>query len=88
MRKEVIKGLDIVFHPKKEHRYTLIWMHGLGDTAFGWSDVFETFPDYAKIILPTAPTRKMDISPGFPVTGWYSLKSMIRSANLSIHNID
>lgn len=24
----------------------------------------------------------MDISPGFPVTGWYALRSMIRSSNI------
>lgn len=31
----------IKFTPRDhEHKYTLIWLHGLGDTAMGFSDIF------------------------------------------------
>jgi len=32
----------IILHPKEnvEHKYSIIWLHGLGDSAEGFSDVF------------------------------------------------
>ena len=30
----------IKFVPNQEHKYSLIWLHGLGDSAHGFSDVF------------------------------------------------
>jgi phospholipase/carboxylesterase len=56
----------VIYHPKAEHKYTLIWMHGLGDSAYGCRDMFllDRFiklPEGCKIIMPTAPTRKVSI---------------------------
>lgn len=34
------KGWDIILHPVEEHKYTIIWMHGLGDSASGFLDFF------------------------------------------------
>ena len=31
---------DIVLTPEGEHKYTVIWMHGLGDSAEGFLDFF------------------------------------------------
>jgi predicted esterase len=42
---------------KKNHTATVIWMHGLGDTGFGWKDVMEIIQaknPHIKFILPTA----------------------------------
>lgn len=69
----------MIFHPIKEHFTTAIWLHGLGDNAFGWSDIFEVenpFSTTTKIFLPTAPTRKMGIRPSSPLTGWYGVNSL------------
>lgn len=41
LRKYTTKGQDIYVTPKEgKHTETLVWMHGLGDTAEGWFDVF------------------------------------------------
>ncbi len=33
---------DIYLTPEAEHKYTLIWMHGLGDSSEGFLDFFYT----------------------------------------------
>jgi phospholipase/carboxylesterase len=35
-----MKGKDIYLTPVDEHKYTIIWMHGLGDSASGFLDFF------------------------------------------------
>jgi phospholipase/carboxylesterase len=34
------RGEDIILTPTGEHKYSLIWLHGLGDTAEGFLDFF------------------------------------------------
>ena len=41
MRIQKVKE-DIYVLAEEEHMYTLIWMHGLGDSAEGWVDLFRT----------------------------------------------
>lgn len=50
----------IILHPKGAHSHTLIWLHGLGDSAEGFADTFldrrfNLVPETCKVILPTAP---------------------------------
>ena len=51
----------IVIKPTETHLYTLIWLHGLGDTAYGFADMFEAretpVTPNTKIVLLTAPER-------------------------------
>ena len=52
-----------VIEPSKEHKGTVIMLHGLGDTAAGWTDVGYMFKGdlpQIKFIFPTAPM----VSPG------------------------
>lgn len=52
----------LVLKPTGQHTATVIWCHGLGDTANGWVDALEQIRDSkrrldeVKFILPTAPT--------------------------------
>ena len=46
----------------QDHKYTLIWIHGLGDTARGFLEDFvnperKLVPKTCKVVLPTAPIR-------------------------------
>ena len=65
----------------KDHLYTLIFLHGLGDSAHGFTDVFmdmEIVPDCFKVILPTAPRKPVSCNKGYVMNSWfdiYSLKS-------------
>lgn len=48
---------DLIVTPELEHKYTLIWMHGLGDSAEGWVDLFSSKQpqgQHTKVVLLTA----------------------------------
>ena len=54
------KPTDITLTPVAEHKFTLIWLHGLGDTAEGFLDFFYSdkpwLPNHnTKVILLEAP---------------------------------
>jgi lysophospholipase-2 len=70
----------LILKPTKEHTATIIFMHGLGDTAEGWidtaADYFAPALPHAKFILPTAPTRPITINGGMPMPGWYDIASL------------
>ena len=71
----------IYLEPKTEHKYTLIWLHGLGDNAHGFLDVFWTpnfqmAPPCAKVVLLTAPTREVTLNMGMRMTSWYDIISL------------
>ena len=63
------KNQDIYITPKDgNHTETLIFMHGLGDTAEGWFDVFvdprKSFClPTTKVVLLTAPVAPVTINP-------------------------
>eukprot|EP01055_Gregarina_sp_Pseudo9_P002430 Gregarina_sp_Pseudo_9__2429@NODE_271_length_3339_cov_29_228182_g254_i0_p2_GENE_NODE_271_length_3339_cov_29_228182_g254_i0NODE_271_length_3339_cov_29_228182_g254_i0_p2_ORF_typecomplete_len289_score39_79Abhydrolase_2/PF02230_16/4_6e62Hydrolase_4/PF12146_8/13Hydrolase_4/PF12146_8/1_7e09Peptidase_S9/PF00326_21/1e09FSH1/PF03959_13/9_6e10DLH/PF01738_18/2_4e07Esterase_phd/PF10503_9/7e06LIP/PF03583_14/2_1e02LIP/PF03583_14/7_9e05Abhydrolase_6/PF12697_7/2_2e05Abhydrolase_6/PF12697_7/1_9e03Abhydrolase_3/PF len=61
----------------------IIFMHGLGDTAEGWAGTFvefltkdTTLRQRAKVILPTAPIRRISLNGGMPMPGWSDLYSL------------
>ena len=71
----------LILHPTKEHRYSLIWLHGMGDNAFGFLDIFmdqglKLVPTFCKVILPTAPQRIVTVNNGALTNAWYDMKSL------------
>lgn len=56
---------------------TVIWLHGLGDTAEGWVGALpiNRFPR-TRFIHPTAPTRPITLNGGFPMPGWFDIASL------------
>ena len=69
---------DIYLIPEKQNS-TLIWLHGLGDTAEGWRDLFqsELLPslEYTKVILLTAPIQSVTINQNMKMPSWYDILS-------------
>jgi len=66
----------------------LIWLHGLGDSAHGFADVFGNpalgvVPPTCKVILPTAPIRAVTCNDGYRMTSWYDIKSLDRPNTIS-----
>lgn len=57
----------------------VIFLHGLGDTAFGWSDTMEqiasTLPN-VKFILPTASMKPVSLNMGMAMPSWYDIKTL------------
>lgn len=56
------------------HTATVVFMHGLGDNAFGWSDaVKESFAPklpHVKFIVPTATEMAVTINGGMEMPAW------------------
>lgn len=57
----------VLLHPMKDHKYSMIWLHGLGDSAAGFEDLFldprlEVAPPNCKVLLLTAPQRAVTLN--------------------------
>jgi predicted esterase len=50
---------------------TVFFLHGLGDTGFGWSPVFEDIAaPQLKYVLPHAPSRAVTLNGGMLMPAW------------------
>ena len=85
----------VTLHPKedKDHKYSLVWLHGLGDSAYGFKDAFldeklNIVPPSCKVILPTAPTRAVSINMGAKMTSWYDILSLDRPSSWTIDQVE
>ena len=66
----------------------MIWLHGLGDSAHGFADVFAdprlgVVPPTCKVVLPTAPIRAVTCNGGYRMTSWYDISSLDRPSTMS-----
>jgi len=79
------KDADIYLTPKSKHTHTLIFMHGLGDSADGFYDFFteknSPAPATMKIVLLTAPIRAVTINAGMKMTSWFDFKNFSVTEN-------
>ena len=69
---------SIIIEPLSDHTHSLVWLHGLGDSAQGFVDVFTDdrlieLPKGCKVILPTAPIRSVTLNGGMKMTSWYDI---------------
>jgi predicted esterase len=73
-------GDHIYLNPPGDHTHTLIWLHGLGDTAMGFIDVFTSamspVPKTTKVILLTAKNRPVTINGGASCNSWFDYLSL------------
>ena len=56
----------------------MIFMHGLGDSAEGFRPVFGAGGPLSglkgvKVVLPTAPIRKVTLNGGIEMTSWFDI---------------
>jgi phospholipase/carboxylesterase len=77
------KERSITLTPKKNKpKYSLIWLHGLGDSAYGFADVFLDLnwrfvpEDICKVRLLTAPERPVTLNGGMSMNSWYDILSL------------
>ncbi|XP_075259136.1 acyl-protein thioesterase 1-like [Convolutriloba macropyga] len=69
-----------VIKPTAEHKGTVIFLHGLGDTGHGWSAGFETIREpNLKYIFPTATVKPVSLNGGFPMPSWFDIISLDNS---------
>lgn len=71
------RGKDIVMNPII-HKRTLIWLHGLGDTAQGFLPIFKEHRmlEHCKIVLLTASSRQVSLYKGATMNAWYDFSSI------------
>lgn len=80
MKQIVAVGRDIYIHPPV-HRHTIIWLHGLGDSAEGFLPIFEErdiLPD-CKVVLLTAPKQPVTLNGGYVMNSWYDIERIGRN---------
>lgn len=65
----------IVINCKKEHKNTVIFMHGLGDQGDGWGEMFasEMNRDHTKFICPNSASRAVTLNMGMVMPAWFDL---------------
>lgn len=73
----------VVIEPSGSHKATLIFLHGLGDTGHGWSDVMggELNLEHVKYICPTATSIPVTVNMGMRMPAWYDITSISENAD-------
>ena len=69
----------IVEPPAGQAKSSVIFLHGLGDTADGWKEcapIFQQSVPHSRWIFPNAPERSMTYAQGFKQTSWYDIVSI------------
>lgn len=68
-------------NPKDSPKAIVVFLHGLGDTGQGWSDIFKyQLPglknDKVKYLFPTAEQLPVTLNGGFKMHSWYDLHGL------------
>lgn len=73
------RGISIVPTSEKYDK-VIIWFHGLGDTAEGWSKILPqlNIPN-TKYIVPTAPIRPIKMYGNMPLPSWSNVIGLGKS---------
>jgi len=67
----------VILQATKKHTASLIFLHGLGDTGFGWAGALNTIkPSFLKVICPTAPMIPVTLNGGMSMPAWYDIRSL------------
>lgn len=74
-----------------EHKVTVIWLHGLGDSGNGFAPIAPELqlPANAgvKFIFPHAPIRPVTINNGMEMRAWYDIKSMDMESRADVDGV-
>lgn len=77
----IVMSLEFVEYPaQSEHKATVIWLHGLGDSGEGFAPVAPQLqlPNELglRFIFPHAPVQPVTINGGMEMRSWYDIKSI------------
>lgn len=81
----------ITITPSTGHSATVIFSHGLGDTAQGWADTMAQVGkslNHIKFILPTATAKPVTLNMGMRMPSWYDIKSLTDRADDTCDGIE
>ena len=78
----------------KQHQYTMIFLHGLGDTAEGMMELFTEngwnpgwVPESCRIVLPTAPLKQVNLNDGMKMNSWFNVYRTLRKKGARSTNL-
>ncbi|KAL2915879.1 hypothetical protein HK105_204580 [Polyrhizophydium stewartii] len=75
---------SVIVNPKAQHTATVFFLHGLGDTGFGWQPVGEMLSPklpHVKWVFPHAPQRPVTLNGGMMMPAWYDIKELLAGVN-------
>ncbi|MBF7073519.1 dienelactone hydrolase family protein [Glaciecola sp. MH2013] len=82
---------SVVVEAKGEHKATIIWLHGLGDSGNGFAPIApELKLDDSlgvKFVFPHAPIRPVTINNGMEMRAWYDIKSMDMESRADLEGV-
>jgi len=86
---ELLPAVEI--EAQGEHKATIIWLHGLGDSGNGFAPIapeLKLDPSLGvKFIFPHAPVRPVTINNGMKMRAWYDIKSMDMKSRADIDGV-
>jgi len=88
----------VIIPARATHTATVIFLHGLGDTGYGWSEAIKRIVmPHVKVICPTAQTMPVTLNGGMQMPSWFDLFTLdpnsqedaagIKSASSQVHQL-
>lgn len=75
----------VEFETGPQPAWTVLWLHGLGDSGEGWAPVAPELPrpgwPDVRFVFPHAPVRAITINNGMRMRGWYDIRDFQDLAN-------
>ncbi|MDR0247686.1 MAG: alpha/beta fold hydrolase [Burkholderiales bacterium] len=85
----LLSSIEIETQPNPDA--AVIWMHGLGDSGYGWSSEVGSLglPSTARIrfLFPNAPTMPITVNQGYRMPAWYDVAGSDLSARVDLKGI-
>jgi predicted esterase len=83
----------ITISPPSTHAVlaSMVFLHGLGDTCFGWGQAMVDIAERVKglrIVLPTAGERPVTLNGGYEMPAWYDIKGLSDRADQDCDGIE
>jgi len=72
----------VTLFPTEKHSASIIFLHGLGDTGYGWEEPMRMIQNagngHIKFILPSAAARPVTINQGMSMPAWFDIRGLSR----------
>lgn len=75
----MLAASPVIIDAVARHTASMIFLHGLGDTGYGWAPMMrELAPKlpFMRFILPHAPKRPVTLNGGMLMPAWYDIYSL------------
>jgi phospholipase/carboxylesterase len=82
---------NVEIKPKSGHRYSIIWLHGLGADGHDFEGIVPELHlnenDHIHFIFPNAPVQPVTINGGMKMRAWYDILEMSLQRKVDIQGI-